>query len=55
MHDSADHPSIVNTTGARLVLWQVRLDRRPRLIAQPKQIPHLPLLVSHPEARNLIC
>jgi hypothetical protein len=52
MHDPTDHPSIVNTTGARLVLWQVRIDRCPRLIAQPKQIPHRPLLVQPSRSKD---
>jgi hypothetical protein len=55
MHDSADHPPIIDTPRAGLVLRQLRLDRCPGLIAQPKEIPHSPLQIRHSEARNLIC
>jgi len=35
--DAGDHPAIVDPSRSRLVLRQVRLDRRPRLVRQPEQ------------------
>jgi hypothetical protein len=37
MHDAQDHSSIIDPSRTGLVLRQVRLDRGPLLIAQPKQ------------------
>ena len=37
VYDPRDHPSVINTSGAGLVLRQMRLDRRPCLIRQPEQ------------------
>lgn len=37
VHDTRYHPSVIDPPGPRLVLRQVRLDRRPRRIRQPKQ------------------
>lgn len=37
MKDTGDRPLIVHPSRSRLVLGQVRLDRRPRFIRQPEQ------------------
>jgi len=43
MHDPADHPPIIDTLDAAYIGRQMRLDPRPLLVAQPKQIlPHGP-------------
>jgi hypothetical protein len=39
MHDPADDPAIINTLDATYIRRQMRLDPRPLLVAQPKQIP----------------
>jgi hypothetical protein len=39
MHDPADDAAVVCPLDATDVRWQTRLDPRPLLIAQPKQIP----------------
>jgi hypothetical protein len=55
MQDAADHAPIIDTPGAWLVLRQMRFDRCPSFIVQPKKMLHCPLQVRHAEARNLIC
>lgn len=40
MEDAGDHPPIIDAGLARLVFQQMRLQRRPRFIRQPKQIAH---------------
>lgn len=37
MHDPRDHPPVIHPPRARLVLRQMRLNRRPRRIRQPEQ------------------
>jgi hypothetical protein len=37
VQDIADHTSIVGPARTRLVLWKVRLDRRPSLVIQPEK------------------
>lgn len=54
MQDAADDPSVIDPARTRLVLWKVRLDRRPRLVVQPKK-PAPPRLRRKTTAGNLIC
>jgi hypothetical protein len=39
MHDAADDTAIIHSLLAPNIGWQMRLDPRPLLIAQPEQIP----------------
>lgn len=47
MDDPADDPAIIHPACARLVRWQVRLNRRPCRIVQPKKIRQLILQATH--------
>jgi hypothetical protein len=47
MDDTADNPAVVHPTGAGLVRRKVRLDRRPRVIVQPENVPHTALQGIH--------
>ena len=38
MQDAADHSPIINPRSAADVLWQMRFDLAPLLIAEPKQV-----------------
>jgi hypothetical protein len=40
MNDAAQHTPIIDTAGAGLVAWQVRLNRQPLPVAQPKLVRH---------------
>ena len=40
MQDAGVHPTVIDPAGARLVLGQMRFDRRPLLVAQPEQRAH---------------
>ena len=37
MQDATDDPPVIDPPGARLVLRQMRLDRRPGIVAQPEK------------------
>jgi hypothetical protein len=39
VHDTAQYPTIIVPLGAALIDWQMRLDFRPLLIAEPEQSP----------------
>ena len=43
MQDARDHSTIIDPRLARLVLRQMRIENRPRLVRQPEQIAHDPL------------
>jgi hypothetical protein len=38
MHDPTQNPPIITALGTRLIGWQMRLDFRPLLIGEPKQV-----------------
>jgi hypothetical protein len=42
MDDAAQHAPVVHATRSRLVLRQMRLDRFPLRVAQPKSVSHAP-------------
>src|SRR5271154_1370685 len=39
--DAADNPAIIHTMGAGAFFWQVRVDLRPLLVAEPKFVRHV--------------
>jgi hypothetical protein len=47
MDDPADDPAIIHPARARLVRWQVRFNRGPCRIVQPKKIRQLILQPAH--------
>lgn len=43
MNDATDDPAVIRAMSTGLVRWQMRFDRRPSLVAKPKQPAHRPL------------
>src|SRR5215204_4052655 len=54
VQDAAYHPAIIDPASTGLVLRQMRLNRRPGIIAQPEQSAH-PCLRRISAARTLSC
>jgi len=43
MNDAADDPAVIRATSAGLVHWEMRINRRPSLVAKPEKPAHHPL------------
>ncbi len=46
MDDARDHGAVINAASARLVHGHMRLDHRPLLVRQPKQMSHSSLQIT---------
>lgn len=47
MQEAVDDPSVIDPARTRLVLWKVRLDRRPRLVSSQKSLFILASVAKH--------